>query len=199
MSEFKYIPNVIFAGQLHRRDDDLAAAIVGEQDDPFADVTPQLIFDVQQSEIAHRIYQGGNRGSARVIKQGQASEFRWWIFHNRRVIRRLISKLMPGVRWKKWKTKFIPDAGKIASAVLQIVEFLSNFEQESKGYLTRLKKGISVRSLKIKLGLQDVPQPTFWEAVELALQELPHWRREKSSLVPVGFHGDEQNTTDDNE
>src|SRR3546814_5322099 len=54
-NEYGYCENVIMIGILHRNDHDLAAEIIGEQDDPLADLSD--LYDIKKSEIAHSVYQ----------------------------------------------------------------------------------------------------------------------------------------------
>jgi len=91
-------PNVIFAGVIHRSETDLAASIVGQQDNLLADVPSTQITEVRRSECAHALYQAMSRGSCRETVDGQARPMRVWLMHYDKQLRDLIDKVMPGVR-----------------------------------------------------------------------------------------------------
>src|SRR3546814_21168433 len=69
-NEYGYCENVIMIGILHRNDHDLAAEIIGEQDDPLADLSD--LYAIKKSEIAHSVYPAINRSAARSIVAGRA-------------------------------------------------------------------------------------------------------------------------------
>src|SRR5262249_25126829 len=73
--------NVVFAGVIHRSETDLAASIVGQQDNLLAPVSGRQISEVRRSENAHALYQAMSRGSCRGTVSGQAKPMRVWLIH----------------------------------------------------------------------------------------------------------------------
>ena len=71
-SNYQHIPNVIFAGVLHRADVDLGGAIAGQKDDITTDISQAEITKVKRSEIAHSLLQAINRGACRQTVYGKA-------------------------------------------------------------------------------------------------------------------------------
>ena len=57
INDHRDCPNVVFAGVIHRSETDLAAAIVGQQDNLLAQVLGSQIVEVRRSENAHALYQ----------------------------------------------------------------------------------------------------------------------------------------------
>lgn len=100
-------PNVVFAGVIHRSEIDLAAAILGQQDNLLAPVLGTQLVEVRRSENAHALYQAMSRGSCRETVDGQAKPMRVWLIHYDKRLPDLIDKVMPGVRWETWTPKFL--------------------------------------------------------------------------------------------
>src|SRR3546814_7301025 len=88
-------------GILHRNDHDLAAEIIGEQDDPLADLSD--LYDIKKSEIAHSVYQAINRSAARFIVDGRAKPANIWLMHYDPELEDILRIAMPDVEWCEWE------------------------------------------------------------------------------------------------
>jgi hypothetical protein len=158
INDHRDCPNVVFAGVIHRSETDLAAAIVGQQDNLLANVTSTQLVEVRRSENAHALYQAMSRGSCRETVDGQAKPMRVWLIHYDKKLPALIDKVMPGVRWETWTPKFVdPIQTKVEELTLQVLAYLRHLGPE----ITK----VSTRVLKEALGLTDMPPRTFTRAV----------------------------------
>ena len=168
-------PNVIFAGVIHRSETDLAATIVGQQDNLLADVPSTQITEVRRSENAHALYQAMSRGACRETVDGQARPMRVWLIHYDNQLRDLIDKVMPGVRWETWTPKFVdPIQTKTEELLLQILGYLRQLSPE----ITT----VSTRVVKEALGVTDTLSRTFTRAVQRVLDTDAGWYLYSRSL-----------------
>jgi len=152
-------PNVVFAGVIHRSETDLAAAIVGQQDNLLVKVSGSQLVEVRRSECAHALYQAMSRGSCRETVDGQARPMRVWLIHYDKQLRDLIDKVMPGVRWETWAPKFVdPIQTKTDELVLQVLAYLRHLGPEVKK--------VSTRVIKDAVGVTDTLSRTFSRAVQ---------------------------------
>lgn len=174
ISKFSYCRNVIFAGVLHRSYLDLAACMVGQEDNLLHPISNADLKRVRMSEMAHCLYQAMCRGSARILKSGTASPMKVWLIHKDKKIRKLLNTVMPLLQWAKWNPRHLVGQGKIMDVAEQIEEYLEK---------TTLDK-ISTSQLKKALGLKEIPRQTWNHALAAALEEL-HWILEGRSLVRV--------------
>ena len=150
--------NVVFAGVIHRSETDLAAAIVGQQDNLLAPVPGSQIVEVRRSENAHALYQAMSRGACRETVDGQARAMRVWLIHYDKQLRDLIDKVMPGVKWETWTPKFLDSIQtKAEELAFQVIAYLRRLRPE----ITR----VSTRAVKQTLGLSDIPDRTFTRVV----------------------------------
>jgi hypothetical protein len=173
-------PNVVFAGVIHRSETDLAASIVGQQDDPLAPVPGSQIVEVRRSENVHALYQAMSRGSCRETVDGQAKPMRVWLIHYDKQLRDLIDKVMPGVRWETWTPKFLdPIQTKVEELALQVLAHLRHLGPE----ITK----VSTRVLKQTLGLSDVPDRTFTRVVRQVADADVGWSLYRRSLQRSTF------------
>jgi hypothetical protein len=160
--------NVVFAGVIHRSETDLAAAIVGQQDNLLSDVPGTQLVEVRRSEYVHALYQAMSRGSCRETVDGQARPMRAWLIHYDKQLRDLIDKVMPGVRWETWTPKFLdPLQSKVEELALQLLAYLRQLGPE----ITK----VSTRVLKMALGVTDSPSRTFTRAVQRASDADAGW------------------------
>lgn len=159
LSEFSYCSNVIFAGVLHRDHIEIASAIAGQKDDLLTPITTKLVRDVVRSEIGHCLYQAMSRGSCRIVRGGVTLPMNVWLIHRDSTIHELLEKVMPGVNWKVWLSKYVnQNAGKIDTLTLRIIAYLDGLP------LTQWK--VSTSKIKKELNLKDIPPTTFTLAVQ---------------------------------
>jgi hypothetical protein len=152
-------PNIVFAGVIHRSETDLAASIVGQQDNLLAVVPSKQITEVRRSECAHALYQAMSRGSCRETVNGQATPMRVWLIHYDNHLRDLIDKVMPGVRWETWTPKFVdPIQTKTDELLLQVLAYLRHLGPE----VTK----VSTKVVKEALEIADTLSRTFTRAVQ---------------------------------
>ena len=151
--------NIVFAGVIHRSETDLAASIVGQQDNLLAVVPSKQITEVRRSENAHALYQAMSRGSCRETVNGQARPMRVWLIHYDKQLRDLIDKVMPGVRWEPWAPKFIdPLQTKTEELLFQVLAYLRHLGPE----VTK----VSTKVVKDALEIADTLSRTFTRAVQ---------------------------------
>jgi hypothetical protein len=173
-------PNVVFAGVIHRSETDLAAAIVGQQDDLLAPVTGKQVVEARRSENAHALYQAMSRGACRETVDGQARPMRVWLIHYDRKLPALIDKVMPGVRWETWIPKFLdPIQTKVEALALQVLAYLRHLRPE----ITK----VSTRVLRQTLGLSDIPDRTFTRVVRQVADADVGWSLYRRSLQRSTF------------
>jgi len=172
--------NVVFAGVIHRSETDLAASIVGQQDNLLAPVTGSQIIEVRRSENAHALYQAMSRGSCRETVDGQAKPMRVWLIHYDKQLPRSIDKVMPGVKWETWAPKFLdPIQSKVEELALQVLAHLRHLGPE----ITK----VSTRAVKQTLGLSDTPDRTFTRVVRQVDEADGGWSLCKRSLQRSTF------------
>jgi hypothetical protein len=160
-------PNVVFAGVIHRSETDLAAAIVGQQDNLLAPVTGTQLVETRRSENVHALYQAMSRGSCRETVDGQARPMRVWLIHYDKKLPALVDKVMPGVRWETWRPKFVdPIQTKVEDVALKVLAYLRHLSPE----ITK----VSTRKVKDALGL-IVPPRTFTRAVQCVSEADAGW------------------------
>ena len=173
-------PNVVFAGVIHRSETDLAAAIVGQQDNLLAPVPGSQIVEVRRSENVHALYQAMSRGSCRETVDGQAKPMRVWLIHYDKQLPDLIDTVMPGVRWETWTPKFLdPIQTKVEELTLQVLAYLRHLGPE----ITK----VSTRVLKTALGLSDIPDRTFTRVVRQVDDADVGWSLYRRSLQRSTF------------
>jgi hypothetical protein len=182
VNDHGYCHNVIFAGVIHRSETDLAAAIVGQQDNLLANVHSTQITEVRRSECAHALYQAMSRGSCRETVDGQARPMRVWLIHYDNQVRDLIDKVMPGVTWETWTPKFVdPIQTKTDELALQILAYLRQLGPE----VTK----VSTRVIKDALGVTETLTRTFTRAVRGVSDADAGWCLNGRSLqrAPLGL------------
>ncbi|HLI12821.1 MAG TPA: hypothetical protein VKY65_14610 [Alphaproteobacteria bacterium] len=161
LSEYAYCGNVVFAGVLHRSDEDLAAAAIGQRDDLLVDLGELTsIEDIKRGEIANILYQAMSRGSSRFTENGRARPMKVWLVHHDPRIKEVLDKVMPGAVWTAWNGEH--GSGferKTYSAAVRIAEFLRGLSEETQQ--------ISSKRLKVAAGLADLPAQTFKDARNL--------------------------------
>jgi predicted nucleic acid-binding protein len=160
--------NVIFAGVLHRSEPDLAAAIVGQQDNLLTEVPASLMGKVRRSECAHALYQAMSRGSCRKTIDGQAKPMNVWLMSYDKELRTLLNKVMPGVVWRPWTPRHISMTETKAEEVARrVLDYLRQLSVET----TRM----STRMLKKAVGVAEVRKRTFTRAIQLVSGEGTGW------------------------
>lgn len=174
ISKYSYCRNIIFAGVLHRAYLDLAASVVGQSQDLLKPISNTDLKQVRMSEMAHSLYQGMCRGSARILRDGVASPMNVWLIHKDKSIRKLLNRVMPGLQWIKWTPRYLVGPGKIMDIAERIEDYLETCPLEK----------ISSQALKKAVGLTEVPTQTWKVAIQEALEEIP-WTLEGKSLVKL--------------
>ncbi len=180
LSKHSYCSNVLFAGVLHRDHIEIASAIAGQKDDLLTPISSELVREVVRSEIGHCLYQAMSRGSCRIVKGRETRKMNVWLLHRDASIRELLNKVMPGVTWKDWPSKFITkDGGKIDKLALLISDYLDKQEGKNK---------VSSKSIKAGLDLKGIPPATFTCAIETLCRQNTGWNLEGRSMARV-FQG----------
>ena len=173
-SQFSYCSNVIFAGVLHRSHMDIGASMIGQMDNLLAGISNGQIREVITSEMVHSLYQGMCRGSCRVINGTETKSMKVWLIHKYN-IRPLIERVMPGIRWSNWSSRYLDTMGKFKAA-----ELATTIYNYIKTHLVG-KTQISVSQLKKDTHLSHVPRRTFTRALALAL-EGTEWMQKGRSI-----------------
>jgi hypothetical protein len=183
VSKYGYCRHIIFVGVLHRSNLDIAAYIVGQIGDRWAEVTPEAINDALIGETAHSLYQAMSRGACRKVKGNRAEAMDAWLIYPRTKFDKLNSKLreaMPGLRWTAWKPRYLTGEAKLDDAVRQIMNALEAVPPS----LPR----ISTRALKASMpALQAIPRRTFTRAAEEVGEWESSWRFEDRSFLRADF------------
>lgn len=174
-SAFAYASNQIFCGVLHRSYLDVASATLGQRDDKWMAIEQSELRRIMLSEATHSILQALNRGSCRIIEGNQARPMKAWLFHRDTNLRTELEKVMPGMQWLAWDTKFMA-AGIGARTVASMGEFLDALPESVKR--------VSVQSMKAQLGLSAAEaSTTFTRALSHYLSDHEEWQRDGRSLV----------------
>lgn len=182
INDYAHCEHVILAGVIRRDRLELEGAILGQEDDGLSarDVVSKDVNNADLGEVLHSIYQALNRGSCRVMEAGEAKPMTAWVMHKHRNIRDPLSRIMPGIRWQRWKPNHFPTfegstedvAEKIAEHLRQLPETVSK---------------ISSRRLRSDLGMSK-GQPAFiadrtWTRARKMISELVPWETQGQSLV----------------
>jgi hypothetical protein len=161
LSEYAYCQNVVIAGVMHRSDEDLTGAAIGQTDDLLVDIGGLIsLEEIKRGEIANILYQALSRGSCRFTENGKARPMNAWIVHHDPAVRPVLDKVMPGAVWRDWRGSY--GAGierKTYGLAVKMAEYL-------RGLSPDVQK-ISSRQLKEGAGLGDVPDRTFTKARQL--------------------------------
>lgn len=199
MNNYAHCQHVILAGVIRRDRLELEGAILGQEDEGLGgrDVTQKDVSDADLGEVLHAIYQALNRGACRNTVSGEAKPMTAWVMHKARNIREPLSRIMPGLRWEKWKTPHFEEyEGSADEAADKVVDHL-----ETKAANLPKKnslKGtwrVSFRALREELGLAKeqpggLPDKTWTNARRIADDRLPAgWVREGNSYVYQGAKG----------
>ena len=169
-NDFKYIPNVILAGVIHRSEWDLLGAFLGQTRDLQKTLTAQDIADLSISESTHHAYQALYRGSAR-----RGLPMKFWIFyeHPHRMMEQL-TRVMPGVQWPQYKNRVLPTVEHkrqgLAEAILDYLNELSPSVTD-----------VSCQKIREDLKLYQCARKTFQRAVNVVLRSAP-WERHAKSV-----------------
>lgn len=159
LSKHSYCKHVILAGVLFRSHVDLASAILGQMDDLEASVPKELISRIEQSEVAHCVYQAMSRGNARIISEGKAGRMTLYLIYRRKDIREALAPVLHNVKWEDWDGVYVQNETKAERVARKIAGYLSRLSPEVKR--------ISIKKIRNALDLHDVPSRTFSRAIEI--------------------------------
>ncbi|MFC1523654.1 hypothetical protein ACFL6N_02565 [Thermodesulfobacteriota bacterium] len=192
LNKYSYCSNVIFAGLLHRRNEDLAGAIAGQYDDLLVDIPQGVINQVKLSEIAHCVYQACSRGSSRIFSGIETRPMNVWIHHKDRNLRGLIEKVMPDVQWDSWIPQYLISQTQKQKIADHIIQYLLRQEEElQEEYEDNGTIKIATRIIKqaIKAMMPDLKDTSFTDAVGLAISTLAGRGWEKSGRSVIRISG----------
>lgn len=177
LNEYAYARHVVFTGVLHRDRLDVASSYVAQSDDLFAPAGSKAIGEAIDSECAHSVYQALSRGACRHVNgDGQALEMHAWLMHSHERLRPALESVMPGLRWERWRGKYLVPEGPRGPLTADILRHLGGLPSE----VTRL----SVQQLKKDIDHNNVAAKTFQRALEDALLEST-WLKENRSVVRI--------------
>jgi len=180
INDHRDCPNVVFAGVIHRSETDLAAAIVGQQNNLLAPVLGKQLVETRRSESAHALYQAMSRGACRDTVDGQAKAMRVWLIHYDKQLPDMIDNVMPGVKWQTWTPKFLdPIQTKVEELALRVLAYLRHLGPEVSK--------LSTRMLKQTLGLSDIPPRTFTRVIRRVADADAGWWLCNRSLQRAPF------------
>lgn len=174
LNRYSYCSIVVFAGVLHRSRLELASQVVGQLNDIDAPIDPNLLKEIEESEICQCLYQAMSRGSCRVIEGYKTKPMTVYLIHKYRTIRTVLGQVMPGLKWEDWVPKFMVSKSRVNSLTKQIVTYLEEQKPEVKA--------ISTRKIKSDLGLSDVPRNTFTRIIK-EVDRQSEWFLVKKSMV----------------
>jgi hypothetical protein len=177
-NRFRNFENIILAGVLQRSDGDLVGAMLGQTFDLLAEVDQDKLSAARISESVHCAFQAICRTRCRKMQDGRSLPVTAWIFyHNPAKLREGLNKVMPGIRWERWKNVALPaDQSKRHDLVRQVSAYLL-FKPETVTEVT-------CRTVRADLGLVKEPRNTFVRATDEALASVP-WARRGQRLVRV--------------
>lgn len=176
VSEHSYCSNIIFVGVLHRRNEDLAGAIVGQRDNLLTPVNAKDVAAVQRSEIAYTLHQAMMRGSARITRRDRALPMKVWIAHHDEAVKPLIEKVMPGIKWAAWEPQHVVAVKRtVSQAAAKVAASIKGLDPSVERIATTKIRGLA--------RLEDLQRDSFRRAVKEALEKLPDWCHEGRSLV----------------
>jgi hypothetical protein len=173
---FRDTPNVILAGVLHRSEWDLLGAFIGQKGDLLAQLTRQEKEDLSITESVHHAYQALHRGTCRKMRDGKAWPMRFWVFYeNPKQIMKHLTRVMPGVRWERYKQQILPTfEQKQQQMADRVIDYLNAPPETAMA--------ISCQKLREELKMMQCKRTTFFRAVNLALKSVA-WEREGKSVV----------------
>ncbi|MFS0753484.1 hypothetical protein ABC383_02145 [Noviherbaspirillum sp. 1P10PC] len=179
LNDFVHCDVVIMVGVMQRSQLDIAAMMVGQQDDLSAEIDNKTIKVMLDSEVAHLVYQGASRGSCRIIEDGQAKSMNLYFIHKDSNIREELAKVMPGAAWKTWEPKYtvsVKTSIKDALA-LQIHQYLESVpETTEKVSSVVIKKAIGIKSN------DEAAKKAFSRAIESVLRLSEEWIQDGRSM-----------------
>jgi len=108
INEFRDIKHIVIIGVPYLSERVLQAQIIGQMDDIYFNVTPELANKISHSSIADHFYQAIGRGNCRNIENGQAGEMTILMFlpkRDRKVIEYLL-KVMKHLTVVEWRSQY---------------------------------------------------------------------------------------------
>jgi hypothetical protein len=179
LNDFAHCDVVIMVGVMQRSQLDIAAMMMGQQDDLRAEIDNKTIKAMIESEIAHLVYQGASRGSCRIIEDGQAKAMDLYFIHKETSIREELSKVMQGAVWETWEPKYAaPVKTSIKDTLaLQIHQYLSSLPETTMS--------ASSREIKKALGIDtkdEAVKKAFSRAMDSALAMSEDWMQDNRSV-----------------
>ena len=84
-------------------------------DNKWAAIENKELRRIMLSEAAHSILQALNSGSCRIIEGNQARPMKAWLFHRDSNLRTELEKVMQGMQWLPWNTKFMCSGRAVAA------------------------------------------------------------------------------------
>lgn len=183
---YAYCSHVFLVGILHQDSTRLMGAYLAQLNDIQADVNKTIANDLQLSEKAHLAYQALSRGTCRTVSGGQALPMNGYLVEIDPEIETTLTRVMPGVVWKKWQPYFVPEnEGIIETWVKTVQDYLNRLEEDS----------ISSRRLKKEVKADRIA-PRTWAVIIKTVSEqciapkksmgdctVYNWRLEGQSLV----------------
>lgn len=169
---------VILAGIVRRSSLDIAAQIIGQQDDLKAKADNRQIQVMLDSEIAHVVYQAVSRGSCRVVEHDQAKAMDIYLIHPSHALKEPLDRVMPGVKWRPWVRQFAPVEHQVVTDVLalRIMEYLAGLPDHQDKVAT---KGIK-EALEVEAG--EASRKRFDRAIK-QIELDGEWFRKGQSLM----------------
>ncbi|HRZ59077.1 MAG TPA: hypothetical protein P5163_00665 [Rubrivivax sp.] len=143
ISQYSYCQNVIFAGVLRRNHLELAASICGQSDDLLAAPDNERIQAIEESEMAHAIYQAVSRGSCRIIEDGYARPMKVWLPVKEERVIELLQSAMPGMVIERIASEHLTRRGLAAQLAVEVATFLRGLDASTNRVTSaKLKKSV---------------------------------------------------------
>lgn len=172
LNRHAHCSHVFLVGILHRDETELMGLYLGQTQDITGDIDKALAQDLQLSEKAHLAYQALSRGTCRTVSGGQARPMKGYLVEIDPEIETVLSSVMPGVQWDRWKPYFVPESdGLVETYIQKVLLFLKDLH-EVKGI-----DRVSSQSLK-KLMKADTVAPMTWTRVMRGVSESSQARPE---------------------
>lgn len=183
LNRYAHCEVVILVGLLHLPHLDIASLIVGQQDSLKATTSNKQIEQVNDSEIAHSVYQAISRGACRVVEDGQAKAMDVYLFHPKASLQETLQFIMPGLVWKPWMPSFIGEDTKLSQSDIQAMQIKAYLEAQPED-----RTKIPTREIRAALSI-DTGIDKCRKAFDRAIEKLCYsgfWVRHGHSLVRMG-------------
>jgi hypothetical protein len=175
LNNFSHCDAVLFAGLLTLPTPVIYGKACAQAGDITVELSDEELKKVTQSVKVNSIYQALNRGSCRIMSDGEANHMDAYVFsHDHKQIREALQTMMPDLKVKKHVPKYEQVKKSQKSVAKEIIlEFLSSFQ------------GDQISSKKLFNNIPNIHVRTLREALkELLDNELVFvWDRPQRSLV----------------